>query len=232
MTGLEDILHEAMAEHTRAITGLRPGIAQKAIKRAQLARRVQLAAGSVATAAAVGAGTVVLVTQPWSGDDSRASVDTFAGSTITPSPEPTTGAMPPSEAGRIPNEAAIEAVKMTKPPDVIYRPATGDVDAFFGYSSAPAGSQAANRAFTLITQTMDRDSIESFIRGMSDLSCDVQGDAAGWPRGTTACIIDRMPSYYQVVLVRGTTVVNLVAEVTPSPTLMQNWARRVANRLG
>jgi hypothetical protein len=231
MTGLEDLLHEAMVEHTRAITTLTPGAAYTAITRARRVRWIQLTAASIATATVVGAGATVLAIRPWSADTGRASVDTFAGSTIIPGSKPTTGAAPPTLAGRVPNEAAIEAAKATEPPGVTSRSGSGDIDALFGYTSAPAGSQAADRAFTLTTQTMDAAGINTFVRRMSGLGCDVQAGPAGWPRGTTACIIDRRPSYYQVLLVHGTAVVNLVAEVNPSSTLMQDWARRIANRL-
>lgn len=100
MTGLEQLLHDAMTEHAETVSALRPGAARDAVRRASRVRHLHQAAAATATVAVVGAGAGVIGTlgQMTHGVPGASTVSSFGSAAtaassrpMAPSPSPTTG---------------------------------------------------------------------------------------------------------------------------------------------
>lgn len=91
MTALEQLLRDAMAEHTDGVPHLRPGTARAVLRRSHRTSRVRLVAATTATVAATaGVGAFAVSLQP----SGTAAGTVGAGSTGTVSPGPASSSAP------------------------------------------------------------------------------------------------------------------------------------------
>lgn len=59
---------------------------------------------------------------------------------------------------------------------------------------------------------------------------EIQGEAQGWPAGVSVAVLDRRPSYYQILLQTPTAYFNYTIADSTALADVENWAREVAKR--
>lgn len=122
---------------------------------------------------------------------------------------------------------AVAAAKETAPGNVEYRsgPAGEDDAVTFG---ARGGS---TDTVTLITSAVPTESQQDAQASLIRIGGRPEGASAGWPRDATVTIIDRRPSYYQIVFLEDGTFVNLVALTPDVWPELDGWVHAIANKL-
>jgi hypothetical protein len=171
--------------------------------------RCVTAVAGVLLLAACGQGDVL--SAPESAASQTAAGEEQAGGQNVP-PERLEGSQPPAFTERLQDK-----LRTTAPPGLTAGEVTGQFMQIRKAGGAMVGDVTAYEG----TDGASREMLEA--EGYT-----FQGEAEGWPSGVTAAVLDRRPSYYQLLLQTPTAYYNYTVQDSTALADVEQWARQAA----
>lgn len=153
------------------------------------------------------------------------AVDVQPSATVSSQPSPSE-----EQAVPIANLELSDLVTEEAPSELRAVPANSDGIVEFQFRDSLASSGPGLPA-VVATSTTDESEFRALAERLGKDGAKIDDVPQGWPEGSVAVVVDRRPSYYQVIFRVGNELVNISAEDEGSWSLVDAWAKRTANRL-